>query len=204
MRGLADLAERHGSGSIRLTVWQNLIVADIPQASIPEFTKELAALGLSASASGIRAGLVACTGNGGCRYAASDTKGHALALAEHLESRLELDGPINIHLTGCPHSCAQHYAGDIGLLGTKVERGGEAVEGYHVLVGGGAGADRGLGREICRGVPFDEVKGLLERMLRVYLERRSGAGETFVMFTRRHSVEGLKRWFAIEDATMEN
>jgi ferredoxin-nitrite reductase len=60
--------------------------------------------------------MVACTGNIGCKFAASDTKGHAEEIARWCETRVALDGPINIHLTGCHHSCAQHYVGDIGLL----------------------------------------------------------------------------------------
>ena len=79
------------------------------------------ALGLTTKASSIRAGLVACTGNAGCRFAASDTKRHAEEIARWCEARVELDGPVNIHLTGCHHSCAQHYIGDIGLLACKVQ-----------------------------------------------------------------------------------
>ena len=34
MRGLAEIAERFGSGTFRLTVWQNLLVSDIPDAQV--------------------------------------------------------------------------------------------------------------------------------------------------------------------------
>jgi ferredoxin-nitrite reductase len=81
--------------------------------------RALAKMGFSTEQSHLRSGLIACTGNRYCKYAQADTKGHAAALADYLEKRVELDQPINIHLTGCPHSCAQHYMGDIGLLGTK-------------------------------------------------------------------------------------
>src|SRR5205807_7124266 len=89
------------------------------------------ALGLATKATAIRAGLVACTGNTGCKFAASDTKRHAEAIAAWCEARVELDGPVNIHLTGCHHSCAQHFISEIGLLAAKIEAadGGEAVEG---------------------------------------------------------------------------
>src|SRR5229473_2695433 len=87
----------------------------------------------------IRSGLVACTGNTGCKFALTNTKGQALALAEQLEASVALDQPLNVHLTGCPNSCAQHYVADIGLLGTKVEAGDDMVEGYDVFIGGGAG-----------------------------------------------------------------
>ncbi len=116
--------------------------------------------------------MVACTSSVGCKFALSDTKRHALALAEHLDARLRLDRPINIRLTGCPNSCSQHYVGDIGLLATKVERGDDEVEGYHVLVGGGSGAETALGRAIWASVPADEMVMRVEAMLRAYLARR--------------------------------
>ncbi|MBV9966190.1 MAG: NirA family protein, partial [Alphaproteobacteria bacterium] len=151
LRGIADVAERHGSGTLRLTVWQNLILSDVPDAEIADTVAAIAALGLATDVSAVRGGLVACTGNAGCKFALADTKRDALALADHLDSRLTFDEPINIHLTGCPNSCAQHYVGDIGLLATKVDRGGdEEVEGYHLVVGGGAGREATLGREIAR------------------------------------------------------
>jgi ferredoxin-nitrite reductase len=188
MRGLAALAQRHGSGTIRLTVWQNLLLSDIPEAALGRVREGIAALGLALEAS---AGLVACTGNAGCRFSATDTKGHALALADHLDRRLALDQPLNIHLTGCPHSCAQHYVGDIGLLGARVEDG---VEGYDVAVGGGAGEGQGLARPLWRGVPFADLPPLVERMLRAYLAAR-GPGESFRDFARRHDDAALLRLF---------
>ena len=139
MRGLAAIADRYGSGTIRLTVWQNLLISDIPNERLPEALAALEALGLSHEAGPLRTGLVACTGNAGCKFAASNTKAHAAALVDWLEARISVDSPVNIHLTGCHNSCAQHYIADIGLLGAKVERGEDLVEGYDLHVGGGAG-----------------------------------------------------------------
>jgi len=190
MRGIASLAERMGSGTLRLTVWQNVLVSDIPEAVLPEAQAAVEALGLGWKASAIRGALVACTGNRGCRYSATDTKAHALALADRLEARLELDEPLNIHLTGCPHSCAQHRVADIGLLGTQVEVGGGLVPGYHVHVGGGAGPAQALGREIVRDVPEPELGPLLERLLRAWLSGRQER-ESFQEFAKRHSAEAL-------------
>ncbi len=193
MSGLADLAEKFGSGTIRLTVWQNLLLSDIAEENLGPAKAALAALGLGWSASGIRGGLVACTGNTGCKFSATDTKGQALALADHLESRVALDQPVNIHLTGCLHSCAQHYVGDIGLLGAKIEQGEDTVEGYHIYVGGGAGAERSLGRELWPGVPFAEVPGRVEALLRAYLDHRLGPAETFHAFAKRWDVAALRQ-----------
>ena len=176
---------------MRLTVWQNLILSDVPEAEVPETVGEIEELGLATDASAIRGGLVACTGNAGCKFALADTKRHALAIADHLDPLIVLDEPLNIHLTGCPNSCAQHYVGDIGLVATKVDDGGEAeVEGYHLLVGGGSGAELSLGREIARDIPADEVPHRLETLLRGYLARRE-VGESFHAFANRHSVEQL-------------
>jgi ferredoxin-nitrite reductase len=195
MRGLAALADRYGSGTLRLTVWQNLLISDIAPADIPAVQRELERLGLDWSATNVRAGLVACTGNAGCKYAAANTKAHALAIAEYLDRRLALDVPLNIHVTGCHHSCAQHYMGDIGLLATKVPRGDEQVEGYHVFLGGGYGEQRAIGREIFRNVPADEVPPRIERMLLAYLAHRRDDEETFGEFTRRHETAELLRLF---------
>jgi ferredoxin-nitrite reductase len=196
MRGLADIAQRHGSGILRLTVWQNLIISDVPDDQVAAVESALQALGLTSAPSPVRGGLVACTGNAGCKFALGNTKAHALVIADWLEARVALDQPINIHLTGCPHSCAQHYVGDIGLLATKVDLGGDAdeVEGYHVLVGGGAGAERALAREIYKSVPFDAVPAKLAAMLRAYLAHRRDH-ESFHAFTTRHDVDALTRLF---------
>jgi ferredoxin-nitrite reductase len=157
--------------------------------------RDLEALDLHWNATNVRGGLVACTGNAGCKFAASNTKRHGLAIARHVESRLRLDQPVNIHVTGCPHSCAQHYLGDIGLLGTNVEDGDETVEGYHVFVGGGYGADQFLARELFRGVKADDAPATVERMLRAYLDRRQGE-ESFNDFVRRHATDTLQEMFS--------
>ena len=95
---------------------------------------------------------------------------------------------MNIHLTGCHHSCAQHYIGDIGLLACRVQTSedGDTVEGYHIHVGGGFGPDAALGREIFRDVKAEDAPRMVERMLKAYLAHRASPQETFLAFTRRH------------------
>jgi ferredoxin-nitrite reductase len=194
MRGLAEIARALGDGDIRLTVWQNLLLSGISTEKLNVALSNIEVLGLSTSATSIRAGLVACTGNVGCRFSASDTKRHAEEIARWCESRVELDGPVNIHLTGCHHSCAQHYIGDIGLLGCKVPTSddGDAVEGYHIHVGGGFGPDAAIGREIFRDVKAEDAPAVVEDLLRSYLLHRTSAEETFTAFTRRHDIQALK------------
>ena len=183
--GLAQVADAFGSGVIRLTVWQNLIVSDIAGEDLDAAKRAIQSLGLDWNPSPIRAGLVACTGSAGCKFAAADTKRHALQIAERLEARVQIDVPINMHLTGCHHSCAQHYIGDLGFLATKIERGDDLIEAYHVYVGGGAGATQGIARELARDVPAEELPEFTERILTEYLSHRIDA-EPFVEFARRH------------------
>jgi ferredoxin-nitrite reductase len=198
MRGLAAVARDFGDGELRLTVWQNLLLSGVPSEKIEQAVSCVEALGLSASTNSIRAGLVACTGNVGCKFAASDTKRHAEEIARWCEARVELDGPVNIHLTGCHHSCAQHYVGDIGLLACKVQETEESeqIEGYHVLVGGGHGPDAALAREILRDVKATDVPQIVERLLKAYLARRLSKEETFLAFARRHEDAALKQMIA--------
>lgn len=192
---LCDLADNYASGELRLTVWQNIVIPNIPDAYIGSVKKALVKMGLDWRQSNIRSGLVACTGNAYCKFAAANTKKHAREIADYLEKRLDLDRPINIHLTGCPNSCAQHYIGDIGLLGAPVKVAGETKEGYHVFVGGGFGDQRALGRQIFQGISIEQLKPTLEKMLRAYIERRNGS-ETFQQFTARQDLGTLQTLFS--------
>jgi ferredoxin-nitrite reductase len=231
MHGIADIAERFGSGTLRLTVWQNLLISDVPQARVAEARTALQALGLDCEAGPVRAGMVACTGNQGCKFAAADTKRHAQQIIDWLEPALSgpavfelalsasasepvpavprvplaMDTPINIHLTGCHHSCAQHYIGDIGLLAAKVpllaegvdaEAGTEVVtevdteidnevEGYHLYVGGGHGEAQAIAGSLLRDVPASHLPGVIESLLRCYLQQRRDASESFLQFSQR-------------------
>jgi ferredoxin-nitrite reductase len=195
MRGLADIARQFGDGDIRLTVWQNLLLSGIAPANQAVAENAVAALGLATSVSAIRAGLVACTGNSGCKLALSDTKRHAMEIANHVEARLGhagLDTPVNIHLTGCPNSCAQHFIADIGMVGTKIAISEDAeVEGYHLAVGGSSGNGAKIGRELMRDVRADEAPQVVENLLRGFLAGRQG-GETFAQFAQRHAIEELR------------
>ena len=190
MDAIAAIMEDCGDGECRLTVWQNLILSGIREDRLNAVEQRLAAVGYGTSASSATGGIVACTGNTGCRFSSTNTKGQALAIGAYLDLHLALDRPINIHLTGCPNSCAQHYIGDIGLLGTMVDTPAGPVEGYHVYVGGGSDHERDLAREFARAVPFDELPPMLERLLSAYLDRRRD-GEGFLDFARRHEIEEL-------------
>lgn len=178
LRGLAALAPE-----LRLTVWQNLLLPHVRD--VPATQAALAALGLTTEANSLRAGLVACTGSAGCKFAAADTKGDGQRIAAFLEARIALDAPLNIHLTGCHHSCAQHFIADIGLLGAKVEQGEAVVPGYDIHLGGGTAGDAAIGRRIRPGVAADGVAPLLLNLLRAWQGARADA-ESFQAFCARH------------------
>jgi ferredoxin-nitrite reductase len=195
MRGLAKIAQDLGDGDIRLTVWQNLLISGVRDENVGLAIAAIEAIGLTVTASQIRAGLIACTGNAGCKFSASDTKRHAAEIGDWCEPRVNVDTPLNIHLTGCHHSCAQHYISDIGLIAAKVPGATEddQVEGYHLFAGGGFGPEADIGQEVYRDVKAEDAPKTVERLLKAYLTHRASAEETFLTFARRHDGETLRK-----------
>ncbi len=200
MRGLAKLSADFGDGDIRLTVWQNLLLSGIADANVATVVAAIEALGLSTTTSIIRAGLVACTGATGCKFGNAHTKENADEIAKWCEDRVPLDSPVNVHLTGCHHSCAQHYIGDIGLIGARVpiNDDGDTTLGYHVFVGGGFGADGVIARELVQNVKAEDAPKTVEQILKAYIVNRASADETFITFAGRHDIVDLKRMAGME------
>ncbi len=195
MHALADIADEFGRGEIRLTVWQSLIIPGIDESRVQDAIAAIQNAGLDHRSHNVRGGLIACTGSKGCKFAAADTKGHALAIGEYLDRNIKLDQPINIHLTGCPNSCAQHYIGDIGLVGVRVkDEEGVSRDGYHIVLGGGVDDTQAIAREVWKSIPADQTPQLIEQLLVAFLRDRRD-GETFIDFTKRQSVEELAKLF---------
>jgi ferredoxin-nitrite reductase len=195
MRGLARIAQDLGDGDIRLTVWQNLLIPGVRDENVELAIAAIKQIGLAVEASQIRAGLIACTGNAGCKFAASNTKLHAAEIGDWCEPRVKIETPLNIHLTGCHHSCAQHYISDIGLIAAKVPVGedDDTVEGYHLFAGGGFGPDADIGQEVYHDLKAEEAPRTVERLLKAYLAHRASPEETFRTFARRHDGETLRK-----------
>ena len=191
MHALADIASNYGKGELRITVWENLIIPHIADAFVETARRSIQRIGFSTEPHNVTSGIVACTGNKGCKYSATDTKGHAVTLARRL-AKLHVGSPVNLHFTGCPHSCAQHYCGDIGFVGAKLADG---TEGYHVVMGGGMGNEQGIAREVFKGVRAEEVPSLVEKVLLIY-ETKKKNGESFVAWARRHSLKELQELFS--------
>jgi ferredoxin-nitrite reductase len=203
MRGLAKIARDLGDGDIRLTVWQNLLLSGVRDENVALASAAIEQLGLAVKSSQIRAGLVACTGNAGCKFAASNTKLHAARIGDWCEPRVDIDTPLNIHLTGCHHSCAQHYISDIGLIAAKVPagEGDETVEGYHLFAGGGFGPNADIGQEVYRDLKAEDAPQTVEKLLKAYLAHRASPDEAFLTFARRHDGETLRK---LADAEMSS
>jgi ferredoxin-nitrite reductase len=194
MRGLADLAAKYGSGTLRLTPWQNLLLTDIPQQWVADVESQIAFFGLDSSATNIKSALVACSGKKGCAASLTDTKDDALSLAKHLETHVTLDYPVNIHFSGCKKSCAQHSKSDITLLGVSIEADNGTVEGYHVYVGDDK---QKFGRELYQYVTFAELPALIERMLDVYQIQRLNSDQSFGEFANRYQIAQLQQLFNV-------
>jgi ferredoxin-nitrite reductase len=206
MRGLAKIAQDLGDGDIRLTVWQNLLLSGVRDDNVALASAAIEQFGLSVTSSQLRAGLVACTGNAGCKFAASDTKRHATEIGDWCEPRVNVDTPLNIHLTGCHHSCAQHYISDIGLIAAKVPVGqgddtNDTVEGYHLFAGGGFGPQADIGQEVFHDLKAEDAPRTVEKLLKAYLSHRASPDETFLAFARRHDGETLRK---LADAEMSS
>ncbi|WP_038932940.1 NirA family protein [Bradyrhizobium japonicum] len=194
MRGLAKVARDLGDGEIRLTVWQNLLISGVRDENVELAIAAIKQIGLAVEASRIRAGLIACTGNAGCRFAASNTKRNAAEIGDWCEPRVAMDKPVNIHVTGCHHSCAQHYISDIGLIGARVPINDEdTVEGYHLFTGGGFGPDADVGQEVYHDLKAEDAPKTVEGLLKAYIAHRSSPDETFLSFARRHDGETLRK-----------
>ncbi|MGI2909440.1 precorrin-3B synthase [Tolypothrix sp. VBCCA 56010] len=192
LHSLTDLAQTYGSGTLRLTPWQNLLISDIPNSSIPHVKDEIERLGLHWNANHIQGSLVACTGKTGCASSATDTKQQALALADYLKKHITLDVPVKIHFSGCPKSCAYHGKSDITLLGTLVEKDETFVEGYHIYVGD---KQQAFGRELYPNVCIPEVPHRILQMLQVYHVKRTQLDESFGEFTNRYTIAKLRQLF---------
>ncbi len=193
---LADAVEKAGSGRVRLTPQQKVVVLDVPDAALDALKADLDALGLHAEPSPWRRATMACTGIEFCKLAIVETKERAIRLVEELEKRLadvHPDVPISIHLNGCPNACARTQIADIGLKGQIVtDASGNQVEGFQVHLGGGLGLDAGFGRKL-RGlkVTSAELGDYVDRVVRRFAEERAD-GERFAQWVLRADEDSLK------------
>jgi ferredoxin-nitrite reductase len=190
---LADLVESW-DGELRITRRQNFILANIPEARLDAAVREVEALGFPLEGMGLRGASIACTGDPFCNYTVAETKGRLATIVAHLEATFgERAADLRLNLDGCPHACAHHWIGDIGLQGTTLrERGpaGERLQGYDLFLRGGLGRDAAIGRPVLKRVPGTEVHRVIESLVRAWITGRS-ADESLQQFFSRHEDEEL-------------
>ena len=193
---VADLADRYGTGELRTTTMQNLLVLNIPTRHVEALAHEIEGAGLRLAASPFWRGAVACTGTEFCKLAITETKGYARWLVEELEERLPgFAQHLKIHITGCPNSCGQHWIADLGIDGKKMKVDGKLVDAYYFCVGGAVGKHQAIARPVGYRCPATEVPEAIERLLQAYLRDRVD-GENFRQFSARHSDEALRAFLA--------
>jgi ferredoxin-nitrite reductase len=165
MMELARLAEVYGSGELRLTVEQNVLIPNVPDSRVASLLKEPLLKKFSPNPGPLQRGLVSCTGNQFCNFALIETKNRAVALMEELEAELEIPQTVRIHWTGCPNSCGQPQVADIGLMGTTARKDGRVVEAVDIYMGGEVGKDAKLGECVRKGIPCEDLKPVLVELL---------------------------------------
>jgi ferredoxin-nitrite reductase len=169
---VARVAETYGSGDVRVTTGQNLIVPNVPDAKVPAMTREPLLRELSPVPSGAMRGLVSCTGIDYCHFALIETKELALKTARHLEHKLPHGQVLSMHWSGCPAGCGSHAAADIGLLGKNIRVDDQVIDAVDVFIGGKSGPDARPGTKILEDVPCDELPQVLERVIPYLSTRR--------------------------------
>ncbi|HET7278657.1 MAG TPA: nitrite/sulfite reductase [Dermatophilaceae bacterium] len=191
---VAELAERHGSGRVRLTAQQKLLVLDVPQREVAALAAGLAEIGLPSTPSEWRRGVLACTGIEFCKLALVETKARARTVVAELERRLpDFDAPFSIHVNGCPNACARTQVADVGLKGmVQTDDDGNLVEVFQVHLGGSLGTDPQLARKTrALKVRAEDLPDYVERLAGRYLEQRE-PGEAFATWARRADEDDLR------------
>ena len=166
LREVASLAERYGTGDLRVTTGQNLILTSIPEDRVSDLTAEPLLRDLPSHPSGVMRGVVSCTGIDYCHMALIETKELAVATAKALEQRLGSPKKLlSMHWSGCPAGCGNHLGADIGLLGKNVKIGDEIVDAVDVFVGGRSGPNAKAGAKVLEDVPCSDLPRVLEQMM---------------------------------------
>ena len=165
MFDLARIAEVYGSGELRLTVEQNVIIPNIAAENMPTLLTEPLLAKFTPNPTPLQRALVSCTGAQFCNFALIETKNKAVDLIRQLDAELNIPRGVRMHWTGCPNSCGQPQVADIGLMGTKARKDGKTVEGVDLYMGGKVGKDAHLGSCVQKGIPCEDLKSLLTSIL---------------------------------------
>ena len=181
-RALADLADAYSGGELRLTVEQNCILPNVQDAQVAALLAEPALNGdarLSVEPGHIVGHTISCTGAQFCGLAMIETKMNAARVARLLDEQLTVPRPLRIHWTGCPNSCGQVQAADIGIMGAPAKKANaegkmKAVAGCNIFVGGTIGEHAELTMEpAVKGIPLDE-DDLVPKLVELIIEHFGG------------------------------
>jgi sulfite reductase (ferredoxin) len=185
LRSLAALSEEYGSGNLRTTAMQNVIVLGIPADRLGAFQRAAArSAAPPLEGSAFRRGMLACTGSEYCKLAVVETKRFSLNLIPELERRLPgFQSNIKIFVTGCPNACGQHWIADIGLQGV--------TDGFDIFIGGGLGADPAFAERVGVRVAAPDAADALEALFREYLATRADS-ETFRAWAGRVGRDSIR------------
>jgi sulfite reductase (NADPH) hemoprotein beta-component len=189
MELLADLAERHSFGEIRVTHTQNLLFPDVEIEATYALWRTLDAAGLATPTIGTLTDMICCPGLDFCSLANAGSIEVARLINERFDDYDYLYdlGELEVKMSGCMNACGHHHVGHIGILG--VDKNGE--EWYQITIGGAAGADASLGQVIGPSVAKSMVAETIARLLAVYVERRQPE-ERFLDTVRRLGVRPFK------------
>jgi ferredoxin-nitrite reductase len=163
---ISALAEKYGTGEIRISPAQALIIPNVPDRKIGDIDADPLVKQFAYNPSPVYKGLVSCVGSDYCNLAVIETKGRAVETAKVLEARLgNTLKPITMHWSGCPAACGNHLVADIGLLGKKAKIDGKVVDAVDVYVGGRSGPDPKQAVKIMEDVPCDKLPMVLEGLV---------------------------------------
>lgn len=185
---LADLALGHGDGHLVLSRDQDVVLRDVPVAAVPAVRCALQERGLFLLHEAHAARVRACAGSSVCALGITEAPAVGRSLASN--AALGRNASLRVHVSGCPNSCAQHQAGEIGLAGSKVRVAGRTTDGYHVFLG----ADLGAGQvgEVVGRVASADVDAALTAVVGLWESLRY-PGEDLSSTVRRlglHAVAG--------------
>ena len=189
---LADLAERYANGNIRTTINQNMMIRWIPDNQLAPFYEELMTHGLGdPGAEGVE-DIVACPGTDTCGLGITSSKGLARALAEVFPAGKTPDDlkGIDVKISGCHNSCAQHHIATIGLHGVGKRIGEHVAPVYELHLGGQVNGTPKIAQLIVK-VPAKNVPDAVQHLLDHYRETRNN-GESLPAFITRKGKVALK------------
>lgn len=170
---VADLAERYSNGNLRTTINQNLVIRWIPDSMISDLYDDLASRGLADPGAELVEDIIACPGTDTCGLGITSSKGLARALAEVFPAgRVPEDlHDVNVKISGCHNSCAQHHISTIGLHGVGKRLGDHVAPHYELHLGGSVNGTAKIGQMTVK-LPAKAVPAAISHLIEVYRRDR--------------------------------